>query len=63
MNVSLSEMNSLPFDVLKKMQNVNADLEIAKRVVGNDSLAVTFFLKEFSSKILDYIPVGGINLS
>lgn len=55
MNVSLSEMNSLPFDVLKKMQNVNADLEIARRVVGNDSLVVTFFLKEFSSKFLDYI--------
>lgn len=55
MNVSLSDMNSLSFDVLKKMQDVNADLEIARRVVKNDSLAVNFFLEEFSIKILDYI--------
>ena len=48
-------MNSLSFDVLKKMQDVNADLEIARRVVKNDSLAVNFFLEEFSIKILDYI--------
>lgn len=51
MNVSLSDMNSLSFDVLKKMQDVNADLEIARRVVKNDSLAVNFFLEEFSYKI------------
>ncbi len=43
-------MNSLSFDVLKKMQDVNADLEIARRVVKNDSLAVNFFLEEFSIK-------------
>lgn len=49
MNVSLSDMNSLSFDVLKKMQDVNADLEIARRVVKNDSLAVNFFLEEFSA--------------
>ena len=62
MNVSLSDMNSLSFDVLKKMQDVNADLEIARRVVKNDSLAVNFFLEEFSIKILDYIGKNIIKL-
>ena len=40
---------------LKKMRTVEGDLEIARRVVENDTIAVNYFLGEFSNPILDYV--------
>lgn len=40
---------------LKHMRTVEGDLEIARRVVENDTIAVNYFLGEFSNPILDYV--------
>lgn len=40
---------------LKHMRTIEGDLEIARRVVENDTIAVNYFLGEFSNPILDYV--------
>lgn len=40
---------------LRKLQNIEGDLEIARRVVLNDKQTVNYFLDDFSRLLLDYI--------
>ena len=49
-NLGIASLN-----YLKKLQTVEGDLEIAKRVVNNDKPTVYYFLGEFSIPFLDYI--------
>lgn len=42
-------------EYIKKLQSVEGDLEIARRVVKNDKDAVDYFIGEFSNPFLDYI--------
>ena len=49
-NLGIASLN-----YLKKLQTVEGDLEIGKRVVNNDKPTVYYFLGEFSIPFLDYI--------
>lgn len=50
-----NNLQNVPLSYLIKLQNVEGDLEIAKRVVMNDKFAVRYLLDEFSRPFLDYI--------
>lgn len=55
MKLIVNNLEIAPLSCLKKLQTVEADLEIAKRVVNNDKQSVHYFLGEFSIPFLDYI--------
>lgn len=50
-----NKLETVSFKILKQLQTIEGDKEIAKRVVRNDKLAVHYFLGEFSIPFLDYI--------
>ena len=49
------DIKNSSLDYLKKLRNIDGDLEIARRVVENDTATVNYFLGEFSAPILDYV--------
>ncbi|MBR5237700.1 MAG: hypothetical protein IKV26_03205 [Paludibacteraceae bacterium] len=55
MKLIINNLEEVSLNYLKKLQTVEADLEIAKRVVSNDNQSVNYFLGEFSIPFLDYI--------
>ena len=55
MELIIDNLETAPLYHLKKLQSVEADLEIARRVVNNDKAAVQYFLGNFSIPFLDYI--------
>ena len=55
MKLIVNNLETAPLSCLKKLKTVEADLEIAKRVVNNDKQSVHYFLGEFSIPFLDYI--------
>ena len=58
MKLIVKNLEEVSLSYLKKLQTVEADLEIARRVVSNDKLSVNYFLGEFSIPFLNYI--GGV---
>lgn len=52
---NMTDIRNLSLDYLKKQRCIESDLEIARRVVENDTAAVNYFLGDFSAPILDYI--------
>ena len=44
----IEDIECANLNYLKKLQTVEGDLEIAKRVVNNDTITVNYFLGEFS---------------
>lgn len=50
-----NKLETASLKILKQLQTVEGDREIAKRVVKNDVQAVHYFLGEFSIPFLDYI--------
>lgn len=55
MELSGSKIEDVSLKYIKKLQSVEGDLEIARRVVKNDKAAVNYFIGEFSNPFLDYI--------
>lgn len=55
MNLSGLKIEYISLAYIKKLQSVEGDLEIARRVVKNDKAAVNYFIGEFSNPFLDYI--------
>ena len=55
MKLIVNNLEEVSLSYLKKLQTVEGDLEIAKRVVNNDKPSVHYFLGEFSIPFLDYI--------
>ena len=51
----IEDIECANLNYLKKLQTVEGDLEIAKRVVNNDTITVNYFLGEFSFPFLNYI--------
>lgn len=51
-NVELTEM---PLKTLISINNINSDIEMARRIGSNDSDAVNYFLTVFSRPMLEYI--------
>lgn len=58
MNITTTDLSSIPLTQLNKQQTIDADLEIARRIVGNDSQTVDYFLGRFSQPFLNYIGNG-----
>lgn len=50
-----NDLTKATLSYLIKLQTIDGDLELAKRVVNNDKQSVHYFLGEFSIPILDYI--------
>lgn len=55
MELKISNISNASLALLKKLQSVEADLEIAKRIVANNTECVNYFLSDFSKPFLDYI--------
>jgi len=55
MDICISDIKEASLGYLRKLQSIEGDLEIARRVVENDKQTVNFFLDEFSRPFLDYI--------
>lgn len=55
MDISINDIEMSNLSYLKKLQSVEGDLEIARRVVKNEETVVQYFLGEFSIPFLDYI--------
>lgn len=55
MDICIQNLEMANLDYLKRLQCVEADLEIAKRITINDKIAVEYFLKELSIPFLEYI--------
>ena len=55
MEIAINNLEKVTLGYLKKLQSVEGDLEIAKRVVNNNERAVIYFMGEFSNPFLDYI--------
>lgn len=51
----MHNLTKVNFDCLKQIQSVEADLEMARRIVNNDDLSVNYFLSDFSMPFLEYI--------
>lgn len=55
MDLSTLKIEDVSLAYIKKLQSVEGDLEIARRVVKNDMATVNYFIGEFSNPFLDYI--------
>lgn len=55
MKLMIDDLDKVSLDYLKKLQAVEGDMEIARRVVNNVPSAVNYFMGEFSKPFLDYI--------
>lgn len=55
MDICIQDLGKANVNYLKKLQCVEADLEIAKRITMNDKIAVEYFLKDLSTPFLEYI--------
>lgn len=50
-----NSMQGISLRTLIKVQTIECDIELARRIVSNDESAVNYFLGEFSSALLNYI--------
>ena len=55
MDICISDIKEASLGYLRKLQSIEGDLEIARRVISNDKQTVNYFLDEFSRPFLDYI--------